>query len=199
MIVAREVSSHHPADLTAIKPGEHGYARQKVSHCIVFGAQGQFISLDKFVDPRNPCQHSKTIVLPEGVRQEGADLIGFLWNPRLRPQARERVPVERLDERTSARHQAVVAFHRDALNAVADVPLRTFLKFLECWTPGALLQALAESPPSDAAAFVYRFQYDDELLHERHAARLAWQRLQVGRALTVDRGRDSSPPQRVPS
>ena len=76
---------------------------------------------------------------------------------------------------------AFVAFrdlHCSALSRVVDPSVQAFLKFLRQWEPeqARLLPQVREVVGSNLA---FRFQYDDELLHEKHAAHVVWTRMQT--------------------
>jgi CRISPR-associated protein Csd1 len=62
--------------------------------------------------------------------------------------------------------------HLEALADTPDLPLQAFLKFLDRWSPADFgeFPSLVERA---GQLMAFRFQYDDELLHERHKAQLA--------------------------
>jgi len=174
MIVASNIASLHPADLDPIREGDRGYRSQQVSLCVVFGARGQFIGADEFAQPLAVQMVGQRMMLPEPIRLAEDYDAHFLWDYRPGSPGVERGASQRR-ERELDKFEASRAFHHRLLADVTDTPLSTFLKFQDVWSPQADLQWLGTEPGSPSA-LVYRFQYDDELLHERHAARLAWNR-----------------------
>jgi hypothetical protein len=73
-------------------------------------------------------------------------------------------------EAESARFAACRLLDRKIVGGVTDTPLTTFLKLLEDWSriaPRAGRNGMRPATPF----FVFRFEYDDEFLHARHAAR----------------------------
>lgn len=173
MIVAKHTASLHPADLTPIGVGVRGYIQQTVHYCFVVGPQGQLISVDEMLNFSGIS--GLKMALPEPTRPDGL-FVNFLWD-RVQNygEAGRSRQHQRLREAEEPRFAAFLAFQRTILDGVTDQPLVAFLKFLEGWTPDFVERASCPHGYVDGN-FVFRFQYDDELLHERHAARLAWER-----------------------
>jgi len=177
MIVAKHTATLHPADLTPIGTGVSGYVRQTVHYCFVVGPQGQLISMDEVLSLSG--SSGLKMALPEPPTRSDRLFVNFLWDRRQsqREAGVSRQPARRREAEES-RYAAFRAFQRTILDGVTDKPLVAFLKFLDGWTPDFVEQAYRHNGYGDGN-FVFRFQYDDEFLHERHAARLAWER--VGR------------------
>jgi CRISPR-associated protein Csd1 len=68
------------------------------------------------------------------------------------------------------------AFHRAALAGIEDIGVEAFLRFLENWSPEDFLDVPEFQDKLDAK-LAFRFQYDDGFLHDRRAARMAWNRV----------------------
>lgn len=67
-------------------------------------------------------------------------------------------------------------FHRAVLGNTRDPSLRAFMAFLNHWRP-ELAFAVPDLASLGAGAVVFRCQYDEQFLHETHAARIIWRRL----------------------
>jgi len=70
--------------------------------------------------------------------------------------------------------------HTRILDGVNDTSVKAFLLFLARWSPeyGSEVPLLQQRVGS---AVAFRFRYDDEFLHEKHAARVAWVRRRLFR------------------
>lgn len=166
----------HPADVAPIRDGERGYARQLVNFCIVYGARGQFVAVEDLLGWEPAGRSSMRMMLPERQHRDDGLSASFLWDTCRRPPTSPGWSVSARQQRAdSARFEVYRTLHRKILQGVTDTPLVTFLKFLDGWGAEWCSHAREASAGTDAR-FVFRFQYDDEFLHERHAARLAWDR-----------------------
>jgi len=176
MIVGQQYSTLHPADFASILDGETGYARKTVSSCVVFGPSGRFVAVEDVLGWRPAERYGMSMMLPEAQHDDSRTFTNFLWDRYGSSSKAGAGPGSGAQWRFGEAHrQAYQSMHRKILSGVTDMPLITFLKFLDDWKPDLPALGRGGTAPRDAL-FVFRFQYDDEFLHERHAARLAWER-----------------------
>jgi hypothetical protein len=148
---------------------------RKIGFCLVIDARGHVVGIEDFPDPN------------------------YLWVPKAAPQAEAPIDIDEKSEflwsnagkalggykdgRQPAGYRLATLlfqrfrnFHEENLRQTTDSSLLAFLRFLQVWSPSDL-----EAWPEIAARLdqnlVFRFKYDDELLHERHCARLIWKKI----------------------
>ena len=166
----------HPADIAPIRDGEAGYARKTVSFCVVFGSSGQFVAVEDLLAGHPAERFSMQMMLPEAQQRDDRVFGNFLWDRYGGFSLAGPTPAGHLGPSLRDAHrERYRSLHRNILAGVTDPPLLTFLKFLDNGQPDVPALKRGRTAPCDAI-FVFRFQYDDEFLHERHAARLAWER-----------------------
>lgn len=164
------------SNIEPIGVGDTGYVRERISIAMVFGPCGDFEFADD-LDLLSALRGAETQTLvPRGRLPEDGFTTNFLWG-RTRDALGVRGPIRqstgyRLDHRA---FEAFRALHTSTLAGVNDTSVKAFLLFLARWSPEGVREVpLLEQRVGSAVAF--RFRYDDEFLHEKQAARVAWQR-----------------------
>jgi CRISPR-associated protein Csd1 len=153
---------------------ESGFALKHIAFAVVIGASGQLAGVET-LPGYGLARRSRTLIPQPRRRTRGlvanylcdntAYALGIRADPRVEAGFR-------IDPAPFACFRAL---HAEILDGVADTAVQAFLKFLEQWSPEAFLDVPGFRDKLDLT-LAFRFQYDDECLHERHAARLAWKR-----------------------
>ncbi len=144
-----------------------GYKARRIGLCVMIDARGQIADVQGFrTEPNLRVPHHPV---------EGAT--DFLWGQvgAVLGVQRDRRTVHGFRPAPASGHQFRV-FHHLMLSQTSDRSLLAFLRFLDNWSP-ADLGFWPEIGDGLDRNLVFRFQYDGELLHERHCARLAWKRM----------------------
>ena len=175
-MVGLDATILHPADLAPVCDGDLGYVRRLVSFCVVFGPQGQFVAAEDLVSWGPSGRSSIPMMLPRAQHRDAGHVVNFLWDRYGCQLGAGDVRGGKRAAPESARLEVYRKRHQEILGEVKDRPLATFLTFLDTWKPDFASISPGRRVPR-VGLFVFRFQYDDEFLHERHAARLAWDRL----------------------
>jgi CRISPR-associated protein Csd1 len=152
-----------------------GYVRETISIVMVFGPRGE---LERAEDlPTQTHRASKRrMLVPQARRLDVGFDANFLRGRTGEALGVRRDPLDpagyRLDPKL---FEAYRSLHDDILAEVHDTSVRAFLRFLAGWSPyEARTVPLLQQRVGAAVAF--RFRYDDEFIHEKHAARVAWRR-----------------------
>lgn len=155
---------------------QRGYVRQRISVAVIFGPRGEFERAEDLLI--HPAQSSaeKRMTVPKARRPEETFDATFLWGRTGAALGVRRAPQDprgyRLDVRS---FETFRGLHAGVLARVNDTSVQAFLQFLERWSPERIREApLLQQRVGSAVAF--RFRYDDEFLHEKNAARVAWLR-----------------------
>jgi CRISPR-associated protein Csd1 len=177
VIVPSFAERHETSSQETFATSGSDWSRQKISFVMVFGSSGQLVAVEDL--PNYPLikRTEKLMTVPRIQGSPDGPPVNFLWD-----RTAFAIGVSK-DLRTAPgyriNHEAFACFrvlHAVALEGVADTAVQAFLKFLARWSPEQFLQALDFREKLDLN-LAFRFQYDDEFLHERHAARLAWRRI----------------------
>jgi CRISPR-associated protein Csd1 len=165
----RHASPSQPTRFAA----NQGYGREKIHFAAVIGVRGQLIAFEKLqTDFTRKCERLMTV--PQIAGAPYSTPTNFLWDktgPALgirRKKGAQGAPC--IDEIAFERFKA---FHRSVLAGVSDLGVEAFLRFLETWSPEEV-QDRPEFQDKLGCKIVFRFQYDDGFLHDRGAARAAW-------------------------
>ena len=164
---------HHPGADEGFGP-EPEFTHKKIDFSVVIGPAGQFVGIEDL--PSYPLVRRAAMTVPKPQRRARELAANFLCDRTtyalgVRADPRSETGFK-VDERAFACFRSL---HALVLYGVTDTAVQAFLKFLDQWTPqdSGAVPGFRERLDLTLA---FRFQYDDELLHERHAARLAWKR-----------------------
>lgn len=159
---------------------EPGFTHKHIAFAVVIGASGQFAGVEDLPGYDQPRRARMKVPQPRR-RTRGMvanflyDKTGFALGIRGDKNAEDGF---RFD---AAAFDCFRQLHRTALDGVGDTAVQVFLKFLDQWSPQDFQHVPGFRDKLDQN-LAFRFQYDDEFLHERHAARLAWKRLLAAQA-----------------
>jgi CRISPR-associated protein Csd1 len=153
---------------------EPGFALKHVAFAVVVGPSGQLAGVETL--PGYGLARRSRMMIPQPRRRTRGLIANYLCDNTayalgIRADTRAQAGF-RIDR---ASFGCFRALHGEILDGVADTAVQAFLKFLEQWSPEAFLDVPAFRDKLDLT-LAFRFQYDDEFLHERHPARLAWKR-----------------------
>ncbi len=153
------------------------WARRRIAFCLVFSPSGRLISIEEPQVPPAAGGGVRRMSVPQLRGRLRGALPNFLWGRTgqalgirgsRNPLCRYRVDEAAID--------AFRRFHQKALLETADPALKTFLTFLDRWSP-----EMFEAEPGFLdrldCSLVFRFQYNDVFLHEREASRRIWGRM----------------------
>ena len=114
------------------------------------------------------------MAVPQARRRPKALAVNFLWGKTDQALGISARPGTSGGFRVDAKaFEGFRTLHKVALYGISDTALEAFLKFLDQWSPEDF-QHVPDFQDKLGLNLVFRFQYDDEFMHERHAARLAW-------------------------
>jgi CRISPR-associated protein Csd1 len=161
-------------DLLSEGAPDPGFAPKHVAFAVVIGASGQLAGVE--VLPGYGQGRRPRMMVPQPRRRTRDLVANFLCDNTAYALGIRGAPRSEAGFRTDpAAFGCFRALHDEILDGVADTAVRAFLRFLQRWSPEGFLEVPGFSDKLDLT-LAFRFQYDDEFLHERHAARLAWKR-----------------------
>jgi CRISPR-associated protein Csd1 len=166
-------------DPVATGAPEPGFAHKHIAFAVVIGASGQLTAVEAM--PGYGQARRPRMSVPQPRRRTRGLVANFLCDNTGYALG---VKVDRRAQGGFRLDEAAFDCFRDlnetVLDGVADTAVQAFLKFLEHWSPRDFLEVPGFQDKLDLT-LGFRFQYDDECLHERHAARLAWKRYLLAR------------------
>jgi hypothetical protein len=148
---------------------------QVIDGIVVLAATGAVVAVDRLAPSTTAARPGRSILVPVRSGPPSASPVKFLWGT-AKVITNPRAPSDGARPSTSASKafDAFKVFHETVLDGVNDAPLQALVSFLKRDPRGAEL--LCEPGRRTNGNLVFRFQYDDHLLHERHAAKLLWNR-----------------------
>jgi CRISPR-associated protein (Cas_Csd1) len=157
---------------------------RQVALSVVFGSAGQLVGVDDLTRGSGIKRAANRMLVPRLVEAPKTTFTNFLWD-----RSRRALGVRRTREPSgycSWDHWALDdfrSFHRRILGDPSDLALQAFLKFVDRWSPAmTAIPAFADRLDPNV---VFRFQYDDDFLHNRPAAREIWKPLDGGESVTA--------------
>lgn len=153
-----------------------GYSPQKIGYALVLGAGGELLDVEDLHEQAGKRRIPKLLSVPQPEKRTVAIKPNFLWD-----KTSYMLGVSATSKRSEQEHTALKALHRDALASADDPGLRALLAFLEAWSPERFHDHPRIAPHGDSlldANLVFRLEGETRYLHDRPAARDAWERLQ---------------------
>jgi CRISPR-associated protein Csd1 len=177
MIVSQLAEARYPSpEPTARLAANQGFGREKIQFAAVFGSRGQLIALEN-LQTAFTRRSERLMTVPQMEGPPDSQPVNFLWDktgPALGIRRRKGMyGAFRIEEFAFERFKA---FHRSILSDIEDIGVEAFLRFLDTWSPENFLDIPDFQDKLDAK-LAFRFQYDDGFLHDRRAARMAWNRV----------------------
>jgi CRISPR-associated protein Csd1 len=166
-----------PHDQATALPPEGSLRRQRISLSAVIGPSGRLVGIEP-ISSYPPRHRAETaMVVPHVPRTPKTPAVNFLWGKTDQALGISSRPASPSGFRVDTQaFEGFRALHKIALHGMTDTALEAFLKFLDRWSPEDF-RHIADFQDKLGLNLVFRFQYDDEFMHERHAARLAWKRM----------------------
>jgi hypothetical protein len=169
------------------------FRREPISYALVLSPTGGVIGVDDLRLHADRRGAETRMTVPKARVGPNQATLAFLWGSSSNALGVRPDPNTLLGYRLDwAAFAAFRELHCSALSRVVDPSVQAFLKFLRQWEPeeARLLPQVQQVVGSNLA---FRFQYDDELLHEKHAAHVVWTRMQgasIGGAAAAQIGQD---------
>ncbi|GGW38300.1 type I-C CRISPR-associated protein Cas8c/Csd1 [Gemmobacter lanyuensis] len=151
----------------------YGFSTEKIGFCVLLNPDG---SVAEVVDLRNTDKKRspRMLLVPQAVKRTVGIAPNFLWDKTayvLGVTAGE-------GKRTAEEHATFSARHLEWLEGAEDEGLLALTHFLQSWTPEAFTPPLWPDDMRDQnLIFALSTEYRDRYLHDRPAAREAWQRI----------------------
>ena len=136
--------------------------------------------------PREIASGAALLAVPRPVKRTSGVASNFLWDKTAYALGVTRDGAGRPVLARRGEHRAFRRFHRRLLAATDDTGLRALLLFLEAWRP----EVFIEQPHAGVIAGVnvaFRLEGERTFIHERPAARTAWEQHLAGRDSTWGR------------
>lgn len=155
-----------------------GYSQEKIGYAIVLDADGRVVDVQDLRDSSGKKPAPRLLGVPQPEKRTVAVKSNFLWD-----KTSYVLGIGKNTARTQQDHAAFKTLHRQALAGSEDPGLKALLAFLDDWTPAQFADNPLFSRHGEAlldANLVFRF--DDgtqQFLHQRQAARDAWNRQQA--------------------
>ncbi len=164
--------SQSDTDLT-VAPG---FDWRRVDFAVVLSAAGEVVDVERPPWRTQGKRSRASMLVPQRQLRTPGGFSGFLWGTTVHA-----LGVRRWGDSGDLRpdpdaFNCFRTFHRAVLANAHDSSLKAFMAFLNRWRPEAAFAA-ADLEPLIGGSVVFRFQYDEQFLHETHAARLIWRRL----------------------
>lgn len=154
-----------------------GYSQEKIGYAIVLDGGGRVVAVEDEHDYEGKKRIPKSVSVPASFKRPG---IGtnpfFLWD-----KTSYALGVSASSKRSAQEHAAFKTLHQQALGGSEDPGLRALLTFLDTWSPAQFADHPQFSRYGEALLdtnLVFRLEGDTGYLHQRAAARAAWERLQ---------------------
>jgi CRISPR-associated protein Csd1 len=154
-----------------------GYSQEKIGYTVVLADDGSVISVHDEHSVDGKKRLAKSVSVPASFKRPGTGAKSFfLWD-----KTSYVLGVSASSKRSTQEHAAFKALHQQALADTDDPGLQALLAFLAAWTPVQYADHPAFTPHGEAlldANLVFRLDGDVGHLHERAAARVAWDQQQ---------------------
>jgi CRISPR-associated protein Csd1 len=154
-----------------------GYSQEKIGYSIVLAPDGNVVAVEDEHDSNGKKRVPKLVSVPASFKRPGTGAKSFfLWD-----KTSYALGVSANSKRSEQEHLAFKDLHRQALSGSDDSGLHALLAFLDTWSPSHLSDNPHFARHGEAlldANVVFRLDGDHGYLHQRPAARAAWERLQ---------------------
>jgi transposase len=171
--------AHFEADRRAEPPAidaDWGWVRRNISFSVVFSPSGRLVSFESLPTFARAGARNRRMSVPRLSGRARGAASNFLWDTTGRALGVRRSRSPSCDYCfDQPAFQAFRSFHVKTLGGTSDPALKAFLTFLDRWSPEMFEGAPGFMDKLDAN-LVFRFQYDDIFLHERHASGQIWKR-----------------------
>ncbi|MCW0393234.1 type I-C CRISPR-associated protein Cas8c/Csd1 [Xanthomonas sacchari] len=153
-----------------------GYSQQNIGYTVVLAADGSVVSVQDEHSNEGKKRLAKAMRVPQPEKRTAGIKSNFLWD-----KTSYVLGVSASSKRSAQEHAAFKALHQPALADSDDAGLQALLAFLATWSPEQYADHPAFAPHGEALLdtnLAFRLEGDPGYLHERAAARTAWDRQQ---------------------
>ncbi|KAB7768661.1 type I-C CRISPR-associated protein Cas8c/Csd1 [Xanthomonas sp. LMG 12461] len=153
-----------------------GYSQQNIGYTVVLAADGSVVSVQDEHRNEGKKRLAKAMRVPQPEKRTAGIKSNFLWD-----KTSYVLGVSASSKRSAQEHAAFKALHQPALADSDDAGLQALLAFLATWSPEQYADHPAFAPHGEALLdtnLAFRLEGDPGYLHERAAARTAWDRQQ---------------------
>ena len=153
-----------------------GYSQERIGYTVVLAADGSVVAVEDEHDHNGKKRVAKALSVPQPEKRTAGIKSNFLWD-----KTSYALGVSASSKRSEQEHAAFKALHQQALAGSDDAGVRALLAFLASWPPAQFAEHPQFARHGDAlpdANVVFRLEGDSGYLHERAAARTAWERQQ---------------------
>ncbi|MXW62143.1 MAG: type I-C CRISPR-associated protein Cas8c/Csd1 [Acidimicrobiaceae bacterium] len=152
----------------------YGYSRERISYAVVLAADGGVVDIAPLQDAAGDRRRAALLAVPRPVKRTFGVAPNFLWDKTAYALGMTRDDSGRPVLARRGEQLAFMRFHQHLLSATDDSGLRALLLFLKSWRP----EAFIEQPHAGVIAGVnvaFRLEGERTFIHERPAARAAWE------------------------
>lgn len=152
-----------------------GYSPVGISYEIVLAADGRVVAVNdiRYTSGKKP--RPRTLIVPQPPKRSSNVAPCFLAD-----KTSYVLGVSATSKRSEQEHAAFKTLHLDQLREADDAGLHALCLFLQSWSPEQFEETAGFNNDVLDANLVFRLDGDRQRLHERPAARAAWQRLAGG-------------------
>ncbi|KWV12407.1 type I-C CRISPR-associated protein Cas8c/Csd1 [Xanthomonas translucens] len=153
-----------------------GYSQEKIGYAIVLTADGSIVDVEDEHDYDGKKRIAKALSVPQPEKRTVAVKSNFLWD-----KTSYALGVSGSSKRSEQEHAAFKALHQQALAGSDDPGLLALLAFIDTWSPTQFPEHPHFAQHGEAlldSNMVFRLDGDTGYLHQRAAARTAWERQQ---------------------
>lgn len=151
----------------------YGFSSEKISYAIVLSPDGDCVQVQDIRNTNGKKPQPELLLVPAPSKRAGTGSKAFfLWD-----KSSYVLGVSKDPKRAIQNHSAFRKLHEDALADTDDSGLNAFLVFLREWTPERFVAPHFTDEMLDAN-FVFKLDGENEFLHDRRAARRAWDHFQ---------------------
>ncbi|WP_369942649.1 type I-C CRISPR-associated protein Cas8c/Csd1 [Xanthomonas medicagonis] len=153
-----------------------GYSQQNIGYTVVLAADGSIVSVHDEHRVEGKKRLAKAMRVPQPEKRTAGIKSNFLWD-----KTSYVLGVSASSKRSEQEHAAFKAMHQQALAGSGDPGLLALLAFLATWSPEQYAAHPAFAPHGEALLdtnLAFKLESDPGPLHERPAARAAWDRQQ---------------------
>ncbi|CBA17365.1 type I-C CRISPR-associated protein Cas8c/Csd1 [Xanthomonas albilineans] len=153
-----------------------GYSQQNIGYTVVLAADGRVVDVNDEHSTEGKKRLAMAMSVPQPEKRTAGIKSNFLWD-----KTSYTLGISASSKRSEQEHAAFIALHQQALAGSDDPGLRALLAFLQTWTPAQYTdhpQFVSHGEALLDANIVFKLQGDSGYLHQRTAARAAWDRQQ---------------------
>ncbi|MCW0401099.1 hypothetical protein NB688_002127 [Xanthomonas sacchari] len=153
-----------------------GYSQEKIGYTIVLAADGKVVAVEDEHRYDGKKRSAKPLSVPQPEKRTAGIKSNFLWD-----KTSYVLGVSASSKRSEQEHAAFKSLHQGALADSDDPGLQALLAFLAAWSPDQFADHPAFAQHRDALLdtnVVFRVDGEGAYLHQRNAARAAWNRQQ---------------------